>query len=46
MTERKVDISKVDPHSYDDIDMFAYSSHLADRNGQIKPRNVGKKKWL
>lgn len=28
--ERMVDISKVDPKNCDEIDMFAYSSHLAD----------------
>lgn len=28
MTERMVDISKVDPKNCDEIDMFAYSSHL------------------
>lgn len=30
VTERMVDISKVDPKNCDEIDMFAYSSHLAD----------------
>ena len=28
MTERLVDISKVDPNNCDEIEMFAYSSHL------------------
>lgn len=35
VTERMVDISKVDPKSCDTIDMFAYSSHLAD-SGECK----------
>ena len=30
VAERMVDISKVDPQNCDEIDMFAYSSHLAD----------------
>lgn len=30
VTERMVNISKVDPKNCDAIDMFAYSSHLAD----------------
>lgn len=30
VTERLVDISKVNPRNCDEIDMFAYSSHLAD----------------
>lgn len=29
VTERMVDISKVDPKNCDEIDMFAYSSHLS-----------------
>ena len=29
MTERMVDISKIDPQHSDFIDMFAYSSHLS-----------------
>lgn len=35
VTERMVDISKVDPKSCDTIDMFAYSSHLTD-SGECK----------
>lgn len=35
VTERMVDISKVDPKSCDTIDMFAYSSYLAD-SGECK----------
>lgn len=30
MTERMVDISKIDPENCDEIDMFAYSSHLTN----------------
>lgn len=30
VTERMVDISKVDPKNCDEIEMFAYSSHLSD----------------
>ena len=30
VTERMVDVSKVDPGNCDEIDMFAYSSHLTD----------------